>query len=331
MEILSNTKTAVSNSRSKTSSTNIPINNTNNTNMKLPKTKEETKRSPSKLLKSGHLATVRPNPCSNDSLVISKVEMVSSIGTREYMEDVIFCPKELINKRFYAAFVFDGHNGGRASQYLKVWFGKLLPQFLLNDLDASSLPNTITTIISKLGSEFKRQKKIDGSTITGVIIDTIENAIHVVNIGDSVTMLYGIQGKVIFVTRRDSTDNPQERQRLLDLGLDVEKDPNSMWRMCGLNMSKAFGNYHTGPLDDALNKSGRKAQVNTIHMPKGIQYLNVIIASDGLFDEIQAEHVAQVPILRKLKLEKLMKFVQDEGFKGDNFSAIKMQISRQKK
>jgi len=268
---------------------------------------------------------------ANDILAITKSETVSSIGKREYMEDVILCPKDLINGRFQAAFVFDGHSGGHASNYLHTNLMKLLPQFFTFGIPSTAIPNTITTILSKLGTEFKKRKKTDGSTISGVLVDIIENTIYIVNIGDSVTMVYGIQGKIIFISKRDSTDNAAERQRLAALGIEVEKDANSMWRMYGLNMSKAFGDYHTGPLEDALNKSGRKVHVETLPMPKGLQNLNIIIASDGLFDEIQPEHLAQVPIIRKLKLDELMRFVLDHGFKGDNFSAIRLQVSRQRK
>lgn len=265
------------------------------------------------------------------TLEISKVECVTGIGKRPYMEDTVYCPRELFHNRFYVAFVFDGHNGHEASLYLRNNFEKNLSTYLHSDLTPERLPTVVTDFIAKMGHDFKRKKIIDGSTITGLIIDVLEGLFHVFNLGDSITMIYGIQGKIIFVTRPDSTDQAEERQRLKTLSIPVEKDMQSlMWRMHGLNMSKAFGNYHTGQLEQALQISGRKIAYNVWKMPQTSHHVNVLIASDGLFDEIKPEHIAQVPIFRRMKLDSLMSFVHKEGFKGDNFAAIRLHVTRKK-
>jgi len=274
---------------------------------------------------------VKQKQMTLSSLEITKVECVTSIGKRAYMEDTVYCPRELINERFYVAFVFDGHNGPEASHYLRNSFTRSLSNHLRSDLTSEKLPIVMTEFITKLGHDFKRKQKMDGSTITGLIIDVLEDIFHMFNLGDSITMLYGIQGKLLFVTRPDSTDCAEERQRLKALAIPVEKDMQSMmWRMYGLNMSKAFGNYHTGQLEQALQISGRKITYNVWKMPKSSHHVNVLIASDGLFDEIKPEHIAQVPIFRRMKLESLMSFVHDEGFKGDNFAAIRLHVVRKK-
>ncbi len=205
---------------------------------------------------------------------------------------------------------------------------------LLDNINTMEIPAIMTKTIDEIGDHFKRKKAklIDGCTISGVIVDITSNYIHVINLGDSQTILYGNQGKVQYVTKRDTTEDIEERKRLASFGVTCIKDAsgNGPYRMYGLNMTKAFGNYHTKELDTALVKTnGRQLAIQSIMMPKTQQNMNILIATDGLFDEISALHITEVPLLRRLKVAQLLDLVKDHGYKGDNVSAIKINIKKQ--
>lgn len=289
------------------------------------------------------------------ALVIKDIEYGLDKGSRNYMEDVIyFTPiNEYINDRFFAAFVFDGHGGEKdvdedeqinnamksttytednfASSYLRKSFTKYLPEVLTSKINPANIKPLLQKLIEELGKNFKRRKDrcTHGSTISGLVIDLLSGSMYNINLGDSQTIIYGLQGKVDFVSARDSTDILSERQRIETTGYTVEKDRKNMYRLYGLNMTKAFGNYHSGKLDEALNKSnGRSPTVTEVSIPKGQQNATIIIASDGLFDDVSANHIAEVSMLRRMNVSRLIKLVKEDGEKGDNCAIIKIQVTR---
>lgn len=269
-------------------------------------------------------------PSEEHILKIGKVEIDSAKGKRDHMEDMIYCSEKLVNNRFYIAIVCDGHNGSLASTFITTAMNHLSPKILLETTDPLIISRLLSNLFDTLGVNFQKKKVQDGSTISGVVVDAKYGYIHIINLGDSQTILYGLQGKIQYVSHRDSTDIIEERKRLINLGIPIQKDiPQGPYRMYGLNMTKAFGNYHTGLLDKALTKShGRKIKIDTFSIPKSQQNITVLIGSDGLFDEIQGEHLAEIPIFRRMCPTKLIQFVSQHGIKGDNISVCKFQISR---
>lgn len=278
--------------------------------------------------KTSDVAIEEKGPSVTSILHMKDVEVVSDVGKRPYMEDVSLTLK--VNDRFYCAFVFDGHNGSRASTYLRDALSKYLPKLLTKDVDGALIPSVLRNIFDKLGKDFKKKKWIDGSTIAGIIIDLFSGVFHVITLGDSQTLIMGLQGKVNYISHRDSTDILEERQRVARSGFKIEKEnAAAMWRLYGLNMTKAFGNYHTDKLDEALQKTnGRMPHIHTMELPKTQQNATILIASDGLFDEVSPEHIADVPLLRKMTPTRLLSVVMADGFKGDNCTIVKLVVSR---
>lgn len=254
---------------------------------------------------------------------IERIEIAESIGLRDYMEDA-HCVQDL-NSRFFSAFVFDGHGGADAAIFLKKYFSTALKQ-IPKDVAIDDIPLLVRRLIRDLHLVFVKNYNMQGSTICGCIVDKLNNVIFVVNLGDSQLTMYGPQGKMLYISKKDTTDDPLARQHLAKLGIKVSR-LGGVWRMEDvLNLTKAFGDLgYSQELDTALRKlKAWDPRVDKIALTQ--KCTRITIATDGLFDEIPAELYSQVPFLRKLPIQDLASFVAEKGTKGDNVTIVSFDI-----
>lgn len=253
-------------------------------------------------------------------LEVNDISTAADIGKRDYMEDRIY--HSYVNNRFFCAFCFDGHQSEHAAEFLANRFETDLPIVLNSNLPHKDIPFIFTKMIQRLSDEYKASGNDDGSTISGVIVDLQNGIINVCNIGDSQVLICGLGGKKIFVSERDACDLPHERERLSDLGITIKKEDT--WRLPGgLNMTKAFADFTGDELEKALDSSGRSPSVTQIRLPQKCG--TIIIATDGLWDDLSTDVIASSPFFRKKNALELVEIAKT-GMKGDNISIIKFSL-----
>lgn len=274
-------------------------------------------------------------------LSVENVKRAQHQGAREYMEDTGFALE--VNERFYAAFVFDGHNGAQASLFLLNNVPRLLGAALAKETLAGQvrkvggterevIENTVGELFRYLNEVFRKRRNIAGSTVSGILVDRAAGQILVVTCGDSQVLVYGTMGKELFVSTRDSLDTPKEREVVAAQGVRVAKDSGGMWRLeDSINMSKAFGNFgNSKALDRAMQLTGaRKVKTEWLDdVFKGRKRVRIVIGTDGLFDEIPTESFMKSSFLRSIRnLDALLALIGTEGEKRDNITMIVLEVA----
>ncbi|DBA93109.1 TPA: hypothetical protein ACH3X2_003427 [Trebouxia sp. C0005] len=189
--------------------------------------------------------------------------------------------------------IFDGHCGRNSAKEAR----ELLPQILADSLSevSDSMQNgngadsiweqTFLTTDNRIKSE-------EGCTATALLVwkDDLSNVcLQAANVGDSAVVFGdGVQKEGIQMTADHRLTNPDERQRLADMGIHLGQDRT---RLYGLNLSRCLGDKFLKDEDLGLSAQPHVSSVIKIAPDQsGV----VIMASDGLWDVTDARRVLQI-------------------------------------
>lgn len=237
--------------------------------------------------------------CCSDTLRIEGCA-VSETG-REHIrrgqgcEDVIFweVPLRSAPNGTSVFCIFDGHCGRNSAREAR----DLLPQILseglhqVNDnLQSGKGADTIweDTFLST-DSHIKSE---EGCTATALLVwkDSEDNVcLQAANVGDSAVIFSDTAHKDgVQMTADHRLTNPDERQRLADMGIHLGQDRT---RLYGLNLSRCLGDKFLKDEDLGLSAHPHISDVVKVSPDQsGI----VIMASDGLWDVTDSHRVLQI-------------------------------------
>lgn len=228
--------------------------------------------------------------------------------------------------------VADGHGGHEASEFViqsfkrwkpkvpKISSGSRLSKAVRrhhSDMWIDLLHAHFEEMDQTFRSFYTSRKEVEssGTTICGVIVDCEIQSLIVFNLGDSQSVIFGKEYQ--FITTPHTVKSVRERKKVLSENpnakfTDLKTDP----RLYGLNMTRAFGNYNIRGLDKSLN---REIDYNVLELEPNFLPLEIVVATDGLFDEISAKQIAT---LKKTNANQLLQRAQEIDKKGDNIAIL---------
>lgn len=263
------------------------------------------------------------------------ITQASDKGTRNHMEDRLLVKQ--LSPSLTLLVALDGHGGDEASDFIY----QKLQQWNFTNLQISisnrSRKEHCEYWIDQLHAAFQvidsnfrahypthEKKQSAGTTICGILVDCKLKNIIVFNIGDSQCVI--VSPKYEFISTPHTVKSLRERKKILAEHpkaqfTDLEKDP----RLYGLNMTRAFGNYNIRGLDKALN---RDIDYTVLELEDQVFPLQIVIATDGLFDEISARKIANYVPNHKVDANVLLQMAQEIDSKGDNIGIIHARIKK---
>lgn len=189
--------------------------------------------------------------------------------------------------------IFDGHCGRNSAREAR----NLLPEIFAGELSqveddmrqgkgADSIwEQTFLNTDSQIKSE-------EGCTATAVVIwrDDQDNVcLQAANVGDSAAVFMHTQPQDSFqMTADHRLTNPEERQRLADMGIHLGEDRT---RLYGLNLSRCLGDKFLK--DEDLGLSAHP-HISAVVQLRPDQSGFLVMASDGLWDVADPQRVMQL-------------------------------------
>eukprot|EP01128_Nolandella_sp_AFSM9_P010653 TRINITY_DN73_c6_g1_i3.p1 TRINITY_DN73_c6_g1~~TRINITY_DN73_c6_g1_i3.p1 ORF type:complete len:435 (+),score=42.00 TRINITY_DN73_c6_g1_i3:140-1444(+) len=241
------------------------------------------------------------------------VGFADSIGRRRTMEDEIVIlgrgPRSLYFEDYFA--VFDGHAGTEASGFASRTVHEHLDKFVRTNMDVSE------AIRQSFLATDKKMGELGMHAGTCALVAFFQNqTMFVANLGDSRAVL-GSRGGVC---RRISEDHkplvPKERERIERQGGFV-KVVNGIARVMGeLAVCRALGDSHLKPYVSA--------QPDVFDVPLLGQESFLILACDGIWDEVEDEEAAEIVYKTNDPLtasQQILKLAHSRG-STDNLSII---------
>ena len=189
--------------------------------------------------------------------------------------------------------IFDGHCGRNSAKEAR----ELLPQILADSLSVVSdgmqhghgadgiWEQTFLSTDNGIKSE-------EGCTATALLVwkDDQENVcLQAANVGDSAVVFSDdVHREGVQMTADHRLTNPDERQRLADMGIHLGQDRT---RLYGLNLSRCLGDKFLK--DEDLGLSAHP-HVSSVIKVAPDQSGTVLMASDGLWDVTDTQRVLQI-------------------------------------
>lgn len=187
--------------------------------------------------------------------------------------------------------VFDGHAGKEVSEYLLNNLPQALSHFLLNInfTDEVAVKNAITNAYIELDKKMLEQQLKSGSTAVVVLYSL--GVLYLINLGDSRSILFTNEGKILYETR-DHKPNDEKQRIELAGGFVSNGEPP---RVNGfLAVSRAFGDFYFKSLPK-YNPRGPISvipditRINITGTPE-INQKYLLLASDGLYDAFTSQN-----------------------------------------
>lgn len=209
--------------------------------------------------------------------------------------------------RFYG--VFDGHGGPKTrfapsnsvtANFLRDNFPQKFYSKLsrLNLNDQNQVRQAINETFFELDRElYERGDAGETGATAGVALIT-PTRLYLINLGDSRSVVFDNQGRVILETQDNKPNDPQERARIESLGGSVNFYMGTYRVNNSLAVSRAFGDY-------GLKRSNKSAgydpqgwvsvvpDIYMMDLPPNPRALYLVMASDGLWDGFSSEEVAR--------------------------------------
>lgn len=274
---------------------------------------------------------------------IHSISYFSAIGRRNHQEDRALIRNFGPGKRYFLACCADGHGEDVCSTFLVQHLEALLLYHLMEQQSQPS--KTVTTgdcikaacmDLHSLWSQSQQTRLAPcGSTLTGVFFDRAHpDTLWSLNLGDSKSVLLLDDGQQILETKNHDLSPARVQQvRQQDAAAMIEFDDEKMLRLMGgyaaINMSGSFGNTY----DPRLSKSLlREVEIQKWSL-KECSNARIVIGSDGIFDDFNAVQVAKIlqqyekATDTKMNAKALVQYVLLNGVKGDNTTAIVLEIS----
>lgn len=187
--------------------------------------------------------------------------------------------QNLNNINFFG--IYDGHGGNYVSKYLESnIFNYYMDKKFSPPFDENFHNKVFQTIQEQLLKNI--QGYSNGSTCLLNLMYKYDNEIHmnIVNLGDSrLTIVYSDWSSKQ-VTMDHKPDEPIERKRLEQMGGEVYKDSESVFRIGDLSLSRAFGDGDNAPY------ISQKPDFFIKKITPQTKY--IVMACDGLWDIIDS-------------------------------------------
>lgn len=234
-------------------------------------------------------------------------------GLRPEMEDA-YCLEEFSS--YLLAGVFDGHGGNFAANYAS----QALPIKVKQGIKSQKLIQVLTKAFEEISQEIEAQSE-SGTTALTILLNKETRQLIWANAGDCRLIIVKIKNPALQLTPDHRVDNPQERERIIKMRIGYVSQ--------GYVMVEDYGLMPTRTLGDAyFKKAGVIATPET-----GIYNINkedkyIIMATDGLWDELSNEEVAwfaQKEANPKLAAKKIKQAVFSKGG-SDNLTIIVIKI-----
>lgn len=205
-------------------------------------------------------------------------------GKREYQED----REVAFESGPWSVFaVFDGHGGSETSTLLS----RLFPRLQLEQVDVASsddFARLMTAVYEDLDQQVKQEiKDGSGSTAVAAFVNRETGRLFLVNVGDSRALVVNPRnGKIVASTVDHKPEDSLEREYIETFpGGFVERG-----RVQGvLATSRAFGDFF---LKTPFQYVSVEPDVTAVDLTQNLP-LVVVLASDGLWDTLDNEQVAQ--------------------------------------
>lgn len=185
--------------------------------------------------------------------------------------------------------IYDGHGGSWVSSYLEA----NMPNYYLNKKFSppflSDYHNQVFQIIqSQLLKNSNNYGYSMGSTCLLNIMYKFENSIHmnIVNLGDSRLVIVYKNNMSKQITTDHKPDEINEKRRLEEMGGDIYKDSEGVYRIGDLSLSRAFGDGDNSPY------ISQKPDVFYKKICPDTKY--IVMACDGLWDIVESENIGNV-------------------------------------
>ena len=192
--------------------------------------------------------------------------------------------------------VFDGHGGAKCAQFCsEKLFNMVLADRKFKRRPSDALRDTFIRADQQWCKEARRKKQPDGTTATVLCVTKQggkkkDKRYYVANTGDSRTILVKVDGAATPLSEMHSPSLESEKKRIHDMGGTVLFDDiDKIHRVDGiLAVSRAIGDYWVKPY--VTGEPGVKAYDFS---PND---LCVILASDGLWDDVSPEEAGKVAV-----------------------------------
>jgi len=202
------------------------------------------------------------------------------------MQDTHYCEHSILEDvNLYC--VFDGHSKSDCSNKLIEIFPRILKNHINNQGLSSDMTGLWLELFREVDSELIEFEE-SGATGTAVLIWRYKGKKYLqsANVGDSFSFLYRA-GQPIWLSAAHRLSNPDERQRLLDLGEEISQNQT---RLCGLNVCRVFG--------DHFGKSVTAGIIVDPHVSPVLELTaddtHMILASDGLWDVVEEDEAYDI-------------------------------------
>jgi serine/threonine protein phosphatase PrpC len=190
--------------------------------------------------------------------------------------------------------VTDGHGGDKTSRFINENFESILKkQSVLESNDELLFSSTLQIISDTWDHDFKTDE--DGSTFIGMLINYITGVAIIMNLGDSKLCMYDKLGNLSFEIIDHDFESRLEMRKLYKRSVDhglpchVSYDEHETKRLNdSIALSRAIG-------DNAIELKGcigHKPTIYKLNLKNNI-FNYIVVASDGLWDELSPNEVGQ--------------------------------------
>jgi protein phosphatase 2C len=212
-----------------------------------------------------------------------KLTIAVDQGLRPYMEDT-YSTDSITSGSYALLGVYDGHGGAEVSAVCKQAFPAYMELILKQDGGnniAETLEKTYANVDAHVFRNVKRRNV--GSTAVNALI-TSSGMLHMANAGDSLGMIVDLQGNGILMSEEHKVE--KEKIRIEEAGGHVTYGDGCARVFGTLNVSRSIGDHFMRPyvISKPYISPGRKLE-------KG-EY--VILASDGIWDVLSVEEIANI-------------------------------------
>ncbi|MFH1657343.1 MAG: PP2C family protein-serine/threonine phosphatase [bacterium] len=205
-----------------------------------------------------------------------EIAVISRQGRSPFMEDFYVLNRNFGGYGWIFGGIYDGHCGHKAAKHTANLLHKMFLQKVLAGIDPlKAFPETY--------QEMSRQLKYQNSGTTAVNFFLQGKTLFYANAGDAKIIIIGAK-KIEELTVCHRLSNPRERKRVENLGGFI-KDPYLYRGIRGLMPTRTIGDEFFKPIGIIAKPAVGKYEVSENN-------LAMIVASDGLFDEMDNKEIA---------------------------------------
>lgn len=246
----------------------------------------------------------------------SGVGVFSVKGKKKFMEDThkicVSCSDAV--KGFFG--VYDGHGGRKAAEFVAENLHSNILKMLENRTGNEATEEAVRDGYLKTDQEFLKLGLGSGACCVTALIE--KNEIVISNVGDCRAILCR-GGVAEALTKDHRAGQVDERKRIESKGGYVEIHRGA-WRVHGiLSVSRSIGDAHLK--DWVLAEPDTK----TLNLDRDMEYL--ILASDGLWEEVGNQEAVDIVVRSCLLEKKLGPITDNRNGNGDRFGVLSSSTS----